>query len=571
MAIPWQPWSDELLRVARDERRPVLLFITARWSRFCGEMDRTTWSDPTVVAAVAEHAIAVRVDKDAAPDIDARYGQGGWPGTVLLDGEGEVLAGGTFLEARQVVALVAEAARRVRTEGPSFQPPHLVSSQPSGELDDTILPAIESSLLSHFDARHGGFGTGQKFPHPEALDFALLRQAEHQNPRLHEVIEKTLTHMAEGALHDRVQGGFFRYCAGRDWRAPHTEKRLETNAGLARNYLEAGQLMQRRDFLEVGARTIEALLTLFLDTDRRLFHASLDADDEYYALDTLGRNTRRPPAADRRYLADSNARAVSALMKAGAVLRRPDLTEAGANVAAELVATLWRPGHGMYHAEESDGRRLPGLLRDQAETARALLHVLQYTDDRRFLPALEDLLERIATEHVAPDGALVNREDVRAGSASRRSEAAILDGAAAAEALLRGALYTGRSTHALLARRALALHAQDFRRHGYAMAAYGRSVELVVRPPLHIVVVGRRDDPRTGALYRNASVRYLPSRVVQRLDPEADGEHLERLELPLPETPTAYVFLAHDGAAEHTDPDTLWAALAAANNRRRGG
>jgi uncharacterized protein YyaL (SSP411 family) len=197
--------------------------------------------------------------------------------------------------------------------------------------------------------------------------------------------------------------------------------------------------------------------------------------------------------------------------------------------------------------------------------------VLQYTDDRRFLPALEDLLEHIATGHVAPDGALVNREDVLSGSASRRSEAAILDGAVAAEALLRGALYTGRSTYALLAHRALALHAEDFRRHGYAMAAYGRCVELVVRPPLHIVVVGRRDDERTAALFRNASVRYLPSRVVQRLDPEQDAEQLQRLELPVREMPTAYVFLAHDGAAEHTDPDTLWAALAAANNRRRGG
>jgi uncharacterized protein YyaL (SSP411 family) len=571
MAINWQPWSDELLRVARDERRPVLLFITARWSRFCGKMDRGTWSDPAVISAVAEHAIAVRVDKAEAPDIDARYGQGGWPSTVLLDGEGEVLAGGTFLEAEQVVALVAEAARRVRTEGPSFRPPHIVPTQPSGELDDTILPAIEQSLLSHFDARHGGFGTGQKFPHPEALDFAILRQAEHKNPRLHEVIEKTLTHMAEGRLHDRVEGGFFRYCAGRDWRRPHTEKRLEINAALARNYLEAGQLMQRRDFLEVGARTIEAMLAQFLDVDRRLFHASLDADDEYYALDATGRTTRRKPAADRRFLADANARAVSALMKAGAVLRRPDLTEAGANVAAEMVSTLWRPGHGMYHAEEADGRRLSGLLRDQAETARALLHVLQCTDDRRFVPAIEDLLERMTTEHVAPDGALVNREDVLSGSASRHSEAAILDGAAAAEALLRGALYTGRSTYALLAHRALALHAEDFRRHGYAMAAYGRSVELIVRPPLHIVVVGPRDDARTEALFQNASVRYLPCRVVQRLDPQQDAVQLQHLELPVPDVPTAYVFLAHDGAAEHTDPDTLWAALAAANNRRRGG
>jgi hypothetical protein len=30
----------------------------------------------------------------------------------------------------------------------------------------------------------------------------------------------------------------------------------------------------------------------------------------------------------------------------------------------------------------------------------------------------------------------------------------------------------------------------------------------------------------------------------------------------------AYVCLAHDCAAEHRDPETLWAALVAANTRR---
>ncbi len=118
--------------------------------------------------------------------------------------------------------------------------------------------------------------------------------------------------MADGALQAPVEGGSFRFCTGRDWRAPHTEKLLETNAGLLRNYLEAGQLMQRADFIEVGARTVEALRTLFLDPAAGLFHASIDADDEYYSLDGGGRRTRRPPRCDGRFLADSNARAVSA-------------------------------------------------------------------------------------------------------------------------------------------------------------------------------------------------------------------------------------------------------------------
>lgn len=568
MSVRWQDWSDDVLRVAADERRPVLLSIVASWCRFCREMDATTYADPDVQAAISEHVIAVRVDKDLRPDIDARYGQGGWPTTVILSPEGEILAGGTFFESAELVALLGDAARRLHTEGPGFRPELVPPKQPTGQLDESILPAVEQSLLAHFDARHGGFGTGQKFPHPEAIDFAILRQAEHKSPRLREVIEKTLTHMAEGRLHDEVEGGFFRFCASRDWRRPHTEKLLETNAGLARNYLEAGQLMQRRDFLEIGEHTIDATVRLFLDEGSGLFHASLDADDDYYAHDLDGRKTRRAPPRDGRFLADANARAVSALLKAGAVLGREDLTETACNVAAALITHLWRPGHGMYHYDDGDGRRLPGLLRDQAETARALLHVLQYTDDRRFNEPLEELLERVATRHVTEAGEFVNADEVAGGRTSRRLDAAILDNALAAEVMLRGAIFTGRATLALLARAALELHSEDFRRYGYAMAAYGRSVELTLHPPLHIVVVGRREDATAEALFRAASRSFLPSRVVQRFDPETDREAIERLELPERNEAVAYVCLAHDCAAEHRDPDTLWAALAAANARR---
>lgn len=568
MAVNWQDWSDDVLRVAAAERRPVLLSIVASWCRFCREMDTTTFADAAVQAAIAEHAIAVRVDKDLRPDVDGRYGQGGWPTTVLLSPEGEILSGGTFFESDELVALLGDAARRMHTEGPAFHPELVPPRKPTGRLDDSILPAVEQSLLAQFDARHGGFGTGQKFPHPEAIDFAILRQAEHKSAHLREVIEKTLSHMAEGGLHDTEQGGFFRFCAGRDWSRPHTEKLLETNAGLARNYLEAGQLMQRRDFLELGEQTIDATVALFLDDSTGLFHASLDADDDYYAQDADGRQTRRAPPRDGRFLADANARAVSALLKAGAVLGRSDLTDTACSVAVALVEKLWRPGHGMYHYDAGNGRQLPGLLRDQAETARALLHVLQYTDDRRFEEPLEQLLDLIATQHLTEAGEFVNADEVGGCRTPRRRDAAILDNALAAEVMLRGAIFTGRANLALLARRALELYCEDFRRYGYSMAAYGRSAELALHPPLHIVVVGKRDDEVAQALFRAASRSYLPSRVVQRLDPDTDAELIDRLELPERDEAVAYVCLAHDCAAEHRDPDTLWAALAAANARR---
>lgn len=568
MAIRWHAWDDGTLERAAREKRPILLSIVASWCRFCDEMDEVTFSDAEVTRLVEQHALPVRVDKDARPDLDARYGQGGWPSTVLLDpGTRQVIAGGTFLDAGALSVLVCDAARRCATVGPEREAQARAGEQPSGRLDETILPAVEQALRSAFDERHGGFGRGQKFPHPEALDFALLRYADTGAPALLEIIERTLCRMAEGRLRDHVDGGFYRFCAGRDWTHPHTEKLLEANAGLLRNYLEAGQLLQRGAFLDVAGELLATLLRDFHDPREGLFSSSLEPDDEYYRLDAQTRATRRRPAPDGRFLADANARAASALFKAGAVLDRPDATDCALLTCETLVERLWSPSQGVFHALEPGGRRMPGLLRDQAEIARTLLHALQYTDERALLDPLEDLLARLVRDHVGERGMLTDRQDV-AHAVPRRVDREILEGAIAAEALIRGALLVGRPEYAEAGRRALAAHAPRFRRQGYAMAAYGRAVELALHPPLHILVVGAADDARTRALFAAASRAYLPSRVVQRLDPVRDAARIERLALPPSSEPVVHVHHAHDCATVHADARDLVEVLLRAARRR---
>ena len=235
-----------------------------------------------------------------------------------------------------------------------------------------MLEEAVAALLAREDREFGGFGAAPKFPTTPALAFLL----EQGSAAARELAERTLAAMAASPLRDPVEGGFFRYARQRDWSLPDTEKPLALNAGLARNFLEAGQIMGRADFLAVGARTIDALRTHLLDERGGLFHASLDPADDWYALDAAGRRTRPAPRPDGRFLADANARAVSALLKAGLVLRRDELTALALDVTDALLSRLWKPGRGMYHFDDGHGRRHPGRLKDQAETARALLRVL---------------------------------------------------------------------------------------------------------------------------------------------------------------------------------------------------
>ncbi|MEX2661680.1 MAG: DUF255 domain-containing protein, partial [Vicinamibacterales bacterium] len=95
--VAWLPWGAPAFARARREGKPILLSITAPWSIGCREMDRVSYGDPSVAAAIAARVVAVRVDADHRPDIADRYDFGGLPTTAFLSADGQVLGGGTFV------------------------------------------------------------------------------------------------------------------------------------------------------------------------------------------------------------------------------------------------------------------------------------------------------------------------------------------------------------------------------------------------------------------------------------------------------------------------------------------
>jgi hypothetical protein len=91
--VRWMPWGDAAFERARREDKAILLDIGAVWCHWCHVMDRESYEDPETAALINELFIAVKVDRDERPDVDARYqravqtltGQGGWPTTVTRE------------------------------------------------------------------------------------------------------------------------------------------------------------------------------------------------------------------------------------------------------------------------------------------------------------------------------------------------------------------------------------------------------------------------------------------------------------------------------------------------------
>jgi thiol-disulfide isomerase/thioredoxin len=86
--IEGKPFA-EVLRRAKAEGKPVMLDVVAEWCGPCKIMDKTTFSDPAVVAW-AKAVVPARVDaeKGEGQNVAARYQSYSFPTIVFIDGDG---------------------------------------------------------------------------------------------------------------------------------------------------------------------------------------------------------------------------------------------------------------------------------------------------------------------------------------------------------------------------------------------------------------------------------------------------------------------------------------------------
>src|SRR5258708_31399592 len=102
--VQWHEWGEEAFELAKRENKPILLDIGAVWCHWCHVMDRESYEDPETAQILNERFVAIKVDRDARPDIDSRYqvavpaiiGQGGCPLTAFLTPDGKPFYGGTY-------------------------------------------------------------------------------------------------------------------------------------------------------------------------------------------------------------------------------------------------------------------------------------------------------------------------------------------------------------------------------------------------------------------------------------------------------------------------------------------
>ena len=71
--VNWYPWGDEPFEQAKILKRPVLLSIGYSTCHWCHVMEEESFEDVEIARYLNENLIAIKVDREERPDLDAIY------------------------------------------------------------------------------------------------------------------------------------------------------------------------------------------------------------------------------------------------------------------------------------------------------------------------------------------------------------------------------------------------------------------------------------------------------------------------------------------------------------------
>jgi len=342
-------------------------------------MDETTYSNVDIVRTVNRDFVPIRVDIDKRPDISERYNRGGFPTTAFLSDEGESLWGATYIppeDMKRILSAMIEAKEKGEVdEALRNQRSQRLDAPESGQaqvaIDAEFVDAIFEDILSAHDTEWGGFGRAPKFPNAAAMNLFLERCARTRDEEVAAAVRSTLDHMTDG-LYDPVEGGVFRYSVTRDWKVPHYEKMLETNAGFLQNLARAHIVLGDDRYRQTAYGVAGYVLGTLRDRESGAFYSSQDADEEYYRLGKEQRASREHPKVIREIFSGVNCLAISALTEAGALLDRREWVKAASAAWDFMIRELWDDHEGLVR--HSPGKQL-FLFDDQAAMLEAVLAV----------------------------------------------------------------------------------------------------------------------------------------------------------------------------------------------------
>jgi uncharacterized protein len=541
--IDWQPWSDSVFERAARENRFVLLDLEAVWCHWCHVMDEVTYSDPKVVELIKSRYIPVRVDQDSRPDISRRYENYGWPATVVFNADGgEIVKRRGYLPPEVMVSMLEEIiVDPSPVDYGDDEPVTRFADNPL--LSQKLRKSLEGAFYETHDPQLGGLKQFQKFIDHDTVEYGLLRAGQ-GDKKAEEMTRRTLTFALK--LIDPAWGGMYQYSTDFDWDHAHFEKIMSMQAEPLRLYaLAYGQFRDER--YRQAVRDLHRYVITFLRSPEGAFYTSQDADlvkgqhsEEYFALNDAARRKLGIPAVDKHRYSRENGWMINALATAYAMTGERTYLDDAQRAVRWVIANRSIPGGGFRHDEKDVAGP---YLEDTLAMSDAFLALYAATGEREWLARAASGAEFIEQRfRGAQPGYLTSAP--RAGS--RLQPKSNIDEniplARFANLLHR---YTGDARYRAMSDYALRMLVTEqvagslLTGPGILLAAFESAND-----PLHITVVGRKDDAAATALFDSASRYATVYRRIEWWD-RREG-NMPNPDVRYPQLPRAAAFICTD-------------------------
>lgn len=356
-------------------------------------MERESFEDPEIARIINESVVAVKVDREERPDVDAIYmnactamtGHGGWPLNAFVtpdlkpffvgtyfppqDNYGRPGFGTVLQKIREAWALdgaaLVQQADQLHQQLEQFSRAAPPEGLASGLLEDVIRDSA-----SMYDLRYGGFGQAPKFPPDTRLALLLAAYYESKDESALRMVTGTLDAMAAGGFYDQIGGGFTRYSVDAQWLIPHFEKMLYNQALLIPVYIDAWLVTKNDDYRQIALDTADWVLR-DLTSEEGTFQCAYDADSE----GEEGKFYVWTPEQVREVIADEND--AQLVCDYYGITKGGNFEHGTSNPNVAVSAKEFVVSHNL---SEDEWRRKLGALREQMRLAR----------EKRVWPGLDD-------------------------------------------------------------------------------------------------------------------------------------------------------------------------------------
>ena len=548
----WSEWSDATFAKAAREKKFVIMSLQSWWCRWCHVMNRETWANAEVRSLLKDNFIPVYVDQDSRPDISQRYERWGWPATIIFGPDGtEIVKLRGFYSPQFFLPILAET---VKDPSPVDYP------DPGGTerertlatgLSDTQREEILGFIDKAWDEEHGGWSKS-KFVDGNMLIWALQRARQGDTVNTAR-IKRVLSLMAATMI-DKSTGAMNQVNLKPDWSEPAREfPMFAQEAGLAA-YARAWTMFGDPAYQQAADR-IYGFLRDTLAAPGGGFYASLGMSEG-------------EPGVDRRLYARETAQAVAGLLAYYDATGVAGARELAVSGARWVLANRALPAGGFRHAEQDKGGP---YLADNVEMAKVLLALHRSTGEREWLAQAQATADFIARTFIDPaTGGFVASAAPDAKQLTKPIKQRE-DNVTAVRMFSLLSAYTGDIRY-----REIAEAGMGYLTSPAVLDAFGFLPDVLLaedelrNEPVHVTIVGAKDDSRSAALYRAALAYPLVNKRAEWWDKREGKLANADVDYPdFPDGPAAFACTSTFCSYPVTEPAEIPAQLDALKRGRK--